>query len=401
MTNKRLLFPIDRKEFDANQGRLLRLVRILSDDGYKVDIMTPNEEVRAKAAEAFKGSEKVDVLFVRPDVIALPGSFKDDLAKTFIRQTHNMTIPETDMKMYKLSALDDFFGYIVDDTYPDIDITPYDLVLMPVLSRDDFPQLGSDCFYSVICFLAKEKKVRLLGLQTRPAVQNVFLYAKIMDFIVVKEDWERKYLEQLGIEKERIFHLTDPVEAYCLKSIEDSYMNDLFEFMADKYINMDKRAFCIVIFNHPNYRSEIKEILSVIWQLDLPVVVILIKFGYNVRELEEQGVIELVYKDIIDKIKGGVFFVEANARNRLMFLLLSDMTISSSYQEMLGFAAGHKKTAVVYNSIFRDMATDDGVVFMDRPDELKNMILKCFNEKKTGYNCLADIVGKLCNNSRR
>src|SRR5208283_2259014 len=217
MNVKRLLFAIDSIEFNANQGRLLHLVRILSDDGYKVDIITPSDEVRTKALKTFKGSERVDVIFAAPDVVSLPYSFRDDLVKTFISQTHNMLIPETDMKMYKLSALDDFVGYLAEDTYPDLNISSYDLVLMPVISGEDFPSSGSDCFYSAICFLAREKKIGLLGLQIRPAVQNAFLYAKIMDFIAVKEDWEREYHEQLGLEKERLFLLTDQREAYCLK----------------------------------------------------------------------------------------------------------------------------------------------------------------------------------------
>ncbi len=185
----RLLFPVDDNEFHANQGRLLHLVRILAADGYKVDILTPSGDVHAKAIETFKGNESVHVSLAKHERMPLPDSFKGDLLKTFIRQTNNLFIPETDMKMYKLSAFDDFYGFILPVIYRDIDVLPYSLILMPVISKESMPPLDSDCFYSSICFLAKENKVPLIGLQTQPPVHNAFLYAKVMDYIVVKEEW--------------------------------------------------------------------------------------------------------------------------------------------------------------------------------------------------------------------
>src|SRR5208282_2116349 len=107
----RLLLPIDDKQFNLNRGRLLRLVRILADDGYHVDILSFDAEVHAKAVEAFKGNEKVGVSFARQDMVSQTEGFKEDLLKTFIRQTHKLLIPETDLKIYKLSAFDDFQGF--------------------------------------------------------------------------------------------------------------------------------------------------------------------------------------------------------------------------------------------------------------------------------------------------
>ncbi len=187
----------------------MHLVRMLAADGYKIDILTSSGEVHTKAVETFKGNESVQVSLARQVFVPTPDSFKDDLLKTFIRQTHKLFIPETDIKMYKLSAFDDFYGFILPFTFPDIDVMPYSLILMPLISKENMPSMVSDCFYSAIYFLAKEKKVPIIGLQTQPQVHNALLWAKVVDYIVLKEDWERKYIEQLGIEKERIFLLTD------------------------------------------------------------------------------------------------------------------------------------------------------------------------------------------------
>jgi hypothetical protein len=390
----KLLFPIDDNEFHACQGRLLHLVPILVADGYKVDILTPSDVVHAKAVETFKGNESVHVSLAKQVLIPTPDSFKDDLLKTFIKQTHGLFIPETDMKMYKLSAFDDFHGFILPFTYPDIDVSPYSLILMPVISKENMPSMTSDCFYSSVCFLAKENKVPLIGLQTQPQVHNAFLYAKLMDYIVVKEDWEREYLEQLGIEKERIFLLTDEREAYCLKSVEDPYMNAFVEFMDNKDFEMGKKDFCVLVMNHPKFRPQTREVLSVLGQMDIPLVVFVVKFGYSVQELTEEDVIESVYGDVIKKMKCKVYFAGRDTKSKLF--LLSDIMVSATYWEILSLAARYRKTSIVYNKIFRDLETGDGIIFMDDPKELKEMILKRYNEKKAGYSCLSDLVGRLC-----
>jgi hypothetical protein len=112
----KLLLPLDAKQFYVNRGRLFRLVRILADDGYHVDILSFGNEVYDQAVEAFKGNEKVGISLVRQDIVSQTEGFKEDLLKTFMRQTHNLVIPETDMKIYKLSAFDDFQGFIMPFT---------------------------------------------------------------------------------------------------------------------------------------------------------------------------------------------------------------------------------------------------------------------------------------------
>ncbi len=390
----KLLFTIDDNEFHSSQGRLLHLIRILVAEGYKVDILTPGDAVHAKAVETFSGNESVHVSLAKQVPVPLPDSFKDDLLKTFIKQTINLLIPETDMKIYKLSAFDDFRGFILPFTYPGIDVSPYSLILMPVISKENIPSMISDCFYSAVCFLAKEKKVPLIGLQTQPQVHNALLYAKLMDYIVVKDDWERNYMHQCGIEKERIFLLTDEREAYCLKSIEDPYMNDFLEFRDSKDLQIDKKDFCVVIINHPKFRTQIREVLSVIGQMDVPVVVFLVKFGYSVQELTEEDIIDSVYGDIIKKMKCKVYFAGRDTKSKLF--LVSDIMIATTYWEILSLAVRYKKTAVVYNKIFRDLESGDGVIFMDDLNALKEMILKRYKEKKSGYTCLSDLVGRLC-----
>src|SRR5208283_3391772 len=352
-------------------------------------------EVHAKAVEAFKGNEKVGVSFARQDMVSQTEGFKEDLLKTFIRQTHKLLIPETDLKIYKLSAFDDFQGFIMPFTYPDIDISPYSLILLPVLSSERWPEMASDCFYSAICFLARERKVPLIGLQIQPPLYNAIVYFKLMDYIVVKEEWERRYLERHGLEKERIFLLTDEREVYCLKSIEDRYKSSLLELMDNKEnIKIDKREFCIIVFNHPKFRFLIMQVLSAIAQLNINVVVFLVKFGYSIKELDEQDVINNIYGDIIKKIKDRVYYADSSMVDRI--LALADVLVSATYREELSLAVRYGKASVVYNGLSRDVETGDDVIFSDNEKELNDLILRRYNEKKAGYRCLSDLLDKVC-----
>src|SRR5208337_273214 len=118
------------------------------------------------------------------------------------------------------------------------------------------------------------------------------------------------------------------------------------------------------------------------------------KFGYSVQELTEEDVIDSVYGDVIRKMKCRLYFAGRDTRNKLF--LVSDIMVSTTYWEILSLAVRYKKTAIVYNKLFRDLETGDGVLFMDSQKELKEMILKRYNEKKAGYSCLSDLVGRLC-----
>jgi hypothetical protein len=260
---------------------------------------------------------------------------------------------------------------------------------------EKWPELESDCFYSTICFLAREKKVPLIGLQIQPPFDNAIVYFKLMDYVVVKEEWELRYIERLGLEKERIFLLTDEREAYCLKSIEDRYKNSLLEFMDNKEnIKMDKRELCIIVFNHPKFRFLVRRVLSAISQLNLPVVVFLVKFGYSIKEFDEQEVINSVYGDLINKFKDKLYYVDFRTVDRI--LALADVLVSATYREDLSLSVRYGKPAVVYNGVFRDIETGDGVIFTDNETELKEIILKRYNEKKAVYSCLSDLVGRVC-----
>ncbi len=131
--------------------------------------------------------------------------------------------------------------------------------------------------------------------------------------------------------------------------------------------------------------------------MDIPLVVFLVKAGYSVQELTEEDVIDSVYGDVFKKMKCKLYIAGSDNKNKLC--LVSDIMVSPTYWELLSLAVRYKKTAVVYNNIFSDIETGDGAIFMDNPEELKEMILRRYNEKKARYSCLSDLIGRLCRNN--
>lgn len=385
---QKILFPIGEKELSATQGRLLHIPDALAMSGYAVDILTYNDEGYSKAVDVYKNNDRVNVKITKARKVAVLYSFRDDLLKTFIKQTHHLFIPGTDVRLYKLTAFDDFWGHIESYTYPDIDVSKYNLILMPLPSDEDVPPPECNAFYSAICFMAKEKTIPLVGLQLYPVVHTPPVFIKTMDYFIVKEEHERKYLKQWGMTDEKIYLLTDEKEAYYLSTIEDTYKN----LMINSGVDVAKNEICIVIINHPKFRAFIRDILIAVGRTDIPKIVLLMKRGYNVKELKEEDIINDIYMDVIKKIKGRAYIIDSESTARL--LMVADIVVSPSYITPLKFAATYNKLSIVYNPLYKDTAYDDKVVFIDETKKLEDAVISLYN-KKIARTYLSDIAAKL------
>lgn len=385
---RRILFPIGEKELQATQGRLLHVVQMLARAGNAIDVLTYSEEVAAKAEAFSRDAAGISVRLVKARKLLIPYSFRDDLLKTFIKQTHHLIVPETDMRIYKLAAFDDFWGHIDAHAYQDIDITPYRLIVMPLLSEEDSPPPECSVFYSSMCLLAREKNIPLVGLQIYPVVHTPPLFAKSMNYVVIKEEHERDYLRTWGVADERIFLVTEEKEAYCLSTIEDTYRN----LMLNSGVETDRDELCITVINHPRFRAVVRNILSIIAPMNVKKLIFLVKRGYAVKELSEDDIINDMYAEVIKRIKGRAYVLEPEIMARI--IMTSDVVISPSYITPLRFAAAYGRCSVVYNPLYERTASRDGVVVIDEPTALEDALMSCYR-RKTSLTSLCDIVATI------
>jgi hypothetical protein len=383
---KRILFPIGEKELVSVQERLLHIPLRLAESGFSVDVVLYKKEIHEKAEAFFKDNPNINVIYLQSASLVWSPQQRDDFVRIYIKHTFDFFIPGTDMRYWKASAFDDFRGHIASSSFSFN--SDYDLLLMPLPSFDEPPSTECDVFYSSLIFHAKEKGVPIAGLQIYPVVHTPLLYMKILDFFIVKEEFEKEYYLKHDIEGKKVFVLSTPDENYCLSTVEDIYKNLVF----DEQINIEKDEIGILIVNHPKYRPQINEVLQALSRLNIKKSVFFYKRGYHVRELSEEQIIDEIIRPALEKVGGKYYIVHEGALVKLV--MLCDVIIATTYIIPLSFAARYNKSAVVYNPLKKAIAFEDGVSYLNDKMALMDIVSTQLS-KKQGYSSISDIVKRM------
>ena len=384
---RRILFPIGEREFVSVQERLLHIPLRLAKSGFNVDVATYKKEIHEKAESFFKDNPNINVIYLQSASLIWSPQQRDDFVRIYIKHTFDLCVPETDMKYWKASAFDDFRGHIAAHSFPGLE-TDYDLLLMPIPSFDEPPSTECDVFYSTLIFNAKEKGVPVAGLQIYPVMHTPLLYLRILDYLIVKELFEKEYYRKYGIEEERISVLNVPDENYCISTVEDTYKNLMF----DEKINVEKDEVGVLIVNHAKYRPQINEILQTLSKLNIKKSVFFYKRGYFVRELSEDQIVDEMIKPALEKVGGKYYIIQEGSIAKL--IMLCDVIISPTYIIPLSFATKYNKSAVVFNPLKSAVTFGDGVSFLNDKKALMDAITAHLS-KKQRYNSINDIVKRM------
>lgn len=384
---KRILFPIGEREFVSVQERLLYIPLKLAKKGFVIDVVTYNEEIYEKTRSFFKNAANVNPIFLKSAPLVWSPQQRDDFVRIYIKHTFDLLIPGTDMKYWKTSAFDDFRGHIAPYSFS-VRGDDYNLLMMPLPSFDEPPLTECDVFYSTLVFYAKEKGIPIAGLQIYPVLHTPLLYRKIMDYLIVKEEFEKEYYRKCGVEGDKIFVLNAPEDNYCLSTIEDIYKNLMF----DEQISIGADEVTVLIVNHPKYRPQINEVLEALSKLNIKKSVFFLKRGYDVRELSEEQIIEEIIRPAIERVGGKYYIVQEGALVKL--LMLCDVIIATTYIIPLNFAVKYNKTAIVYNHLKSEGMFEDGVSFLNNRNALIKAVLASHDKKRT---CIpiSDIVKRM------
>ncbi|KJU82426.1 hypothetical protein MBAV_005381 [Candidatus Magnetobacterium bavaricum] len=236
-----------------------------------------------------------------------------------------------------------------------------------------------------MCFYAKDKKVPIIGLQVFPVIQTPPIFLTVVDYLVIKEEYEREFLKGYGFDQDRVFVLNYDRDAYFINTVEDKYL----DFLLNPIVEVPKEELSILVINHPRLRFCIREIIEVVGALNIPKTLFLLKRKFVIRELSEDDIIRDLFMDDIKKVKGRSFIMESDAKSNL--LMISDIIISPSYLSTLGFASNYNKLSIVYNPLNDKDVFQKGVTFIRDKETLKKAVMKVYEEKKTIVS-LSDIV---------
>ena len=147
---KKILFPLADKEYAVIE-RVHFLLKSLS-KSFIVEVLIASKDVHEGISKKLKGCENVILRLAEPKYLPFNFDFRNDLARIFIQYTDNICIPNTDLKLWKTAAFDDFWGHVSNISFPEITGIDADIVLLPVISFEDSPWEEADVFYTTFVF---------------------------------------------------------------------------------------------------------------------------------------------------------------------------------------------------------------------------------------------------------
>ncbi len=392
-TVKKILLPLGEKELNATDYRILNCVDSLSAQGYYVDILTYNEEIFNKIQERCKNVINVNILIMNREFRFWTMKQRDSFAKTFISLYHDIIVPGTDFKFWKQVAFDDFLWHVTTEIFPKI-TGKYDLVLFPIPSFEEPPPGTCDVFYTNVFYYAKENNVPIAGLQIFPIYDIPPIFPRIIDYFIVKEDYEKDYYKSIGISEKNIFILEEIKGSYCLSTVEDSYKS----LMLNKEISVDKDTLGIVIINHTKNRVQLQEIVNTIAELNIKKSVYFVLRNYSVRDLHENDIFNDYMKPHLEKKLKRFYTVEPGATVKA--LMSSDVIIATNYILLLGFAGRYNKKGIVYNPLRMEVPQVKDITFTTSREVLRDTILSQYKKKQATL-MLDDIIKGILENVKR
>lgn len=387
---KKVLFPIGERDYETTQGRVTHLIGSLS-KRYRVEAITNAKTVHDDIQQRLGSNPNLTVRFVQPKFLPLDFAYRDNLAKIFIQYTDDLYLPNTDFKIWKAAAFDDFWGHLSTCAFPEIEVIDADALMIPLMSHDDSPWEETDLFYTTLLFMAKEAGVKVVGYQLYPVFNGVKLMPQLMDAILVRREFEREFHVKMGVAPDKIHLLTDEKDVYSLSTIEDVYKNHLYQ----SQIEIGREELGIVVCNHGKLRPQIIEIFKAIQEAKIPTALFLVKRDFVIRELQEEEIIKDLFFEPIQRI--GCRFYLVDQKSLVPVAMTADVVIAPSYVVPLEFAARHDIGAWVYNPCEDPLPDVNGVKFMNRSEDLKSALKGAYDAKRKKVG-VAEVIDRLTRN---
>jgi hypothetical protein len=383
----RIIFPVGEKELDITGKRLIDLIKGIAGNRVRIDIYTHTAKVHDAIVEKTDGINTIRHKIMKNEFRFWTMVQRDSFAKTFIRLNHDLLVPGTDLKFWKQVGFDDFLWNVSSDIFPAI-TEPYDLMLLPIPSADEAPVVLTDVFYTHSLFFAKENRIPVVGIQLFPVFDMPPILLTMLDYFIVKEEYEKRYLVSRGVDEQRIFVADALMDNYCISTVEDEYKNLMF----GQSIHIDRDGLGIIVVNHPKNRQQLYEIFEVISGTGIKTDVFFVFTQYAVRNLHEKDVFNTLTKPVMDReLKR---FYTLNIDGLVNVMMLCDVIIATTYLVSLGFAGRYQKGGIVYNPLRKAHQHFNETVFAHSKEALREAILEQYTKKRQQLT-VADIIHRI------
>ena len=184
----KVLWAVTERELDLTGKRIVGLPRILAEAGHSVDMVVHSKKVLSR----FKGTlghPNLRVIVHKYIDVVLTMQQRDSFVIDFIKKFHSVEIGDTGFPFWEQVGFDDYLWNVSQQQYPLI-TKKYDVVFLPIPSREN-PNPGPvDIFYNNIMYYTKRENVLCVGYnyELMDHVHPFFLTDKFFDYLIMRDE---------------------------------------------------------------------------------------------------------------------------------------------------------------------------------------------------------------------
>lgn len=178
-----------------------------------------------------------------------------------ITATKDITIPESDLPIWRILALDDFAGSILLYGAEPPAFPVCDFIILPIMGVDNNTK-GACGLYVWLVGEAQKRKIPTIGVEFSPLGNKQTMSLLPCSAYAVKSAFAQACLIEYGYDSRHIA-LLHHADAYLISSNRDEYTEAFFaqESIMREMLAVNQRQFVVVIPHHVGFLWEVKQLL--------------------------------------------------------------------------------------------------------------------------------------------
>lgn len=341
MKTPHILFAIGDADWQYTRGKIAHLVeRVASKNQWQISVASHSEEICQACT-----TDKVQTYHLPGQRLPLSPEQTISMTDLMIRLTNDVILPESQLPVWKVMAMDDYLASLDVFTYPPLPIKP-NVVVCPLMGVDN-NTVEAAHFYSTVLLEARKAQAPILGLEVSPFGNRQTFGASLADYYGVKSDSSRSFvLAQELAHSEQTFVLPAE-ERYLLTCREDHYLNDFFtkEHSLRAQLGIPEDHVVIFIPHNVAFVFEIRQILAHLRAVSFPCSVILCVDPKLARQgLKEKEIALKAYRDELHALPHVII---DDGGGWLWTILLADVVVAPAWSVFTELASSYGKLTVI------------------------------------------------------
>src|ERR1043166_9528825 len=291
---KQVIFAVGDADFGYTEGKILRLAQRLKEQ------MDSNILVLTHDPETFEASKKLNLDARRVEIESPGVTVEERLQSTdeMIRQTADVTIPGSELLLWKVLAMDDFLSSLqLFGAIPTSELEDCEAVIVPLMAVDN--NTRSTCgLYTWIVSEARRKNIPVIGLEVSPLGNKNTISQFAVDHYAVKTHWSKAFIVDEKLAPPDRVSVLKWEESYFLWPGNDDYTEAYLEHdaQAREMLNVPCDDFVALLPHHVGFLWEARKILEGLAQTGIPThVIIRVDPRTTRRHLPERDIVLQTY----------------------------------------------------------------------------------------------------------